>query len=863
MAFEDSESLDDLIEDCEKESEALEESEALNIAEPAEESETAEPSQTIETTEEPQPEEAAKEPETAPPRAVNPPKDKVRVGKHGRPLKTDPYGNLIRKKKKDAPLRSEEPVNTVTPADIQKPQVSFMNSVANREPTTRAHWQGDKTEQAYDHAVLREEEKPDSEYTPKIRKMRDSTRAKETRQRHGGSTSMPYQKDSPVEPLHTAPAPRGKKRESSQDALERVPERFKEHVEEDAAPIEYLRQAPQTQIDFSETENVTGNDTDIDIRYPDEKRERSDIPPREKTFRDPADRAALKRDLVELKGSLAMRVVFLGVLTLMSSIVTILNFFPKLPIPAFLSSTRSPLGYLTVQIAFGVLAVLLSGKLVLNGYKKMLEMRPDCDSLAAMSLITALLSAISILPSPKMLSSGIVSCYISAALLAVWLNTVSKNLTAARALRNFRVLADGNPKYGIHYVEDEKRAEDLTRGCLGDYPVIATMRPVDNPEDFLKYTFSGDLGDKFCRKAVPIVFWLGAAFSVIMAIVRHATVGSAFCYGLSIFALCFSAASCVAIPLISNLPMASATKNFVRNSGVLLGYQSVDDFYDVNTVMIDAQVLFPKGTTTLESIQVIGEGRIEEALQYSASLTQHAGSILKDLFAGAILAEDTLLLPVENYTYDEGKGISGWIENKRVLLGTREMMIAHNVEGIPACSKEEALVGSGNEALYFAVSGTVTAMYVVRLEASRGTVHWLHELVHEEIFLLIRSNDALLSGRRISKMFGIPESSLRVLPASMEEAYEAETQPLEEDSPSMLCAGRIAGFAQTVIGAKRIRSAATLGLVLQTVAVALGLLYVLVFVLMGAYKDISGGVLLLYQAICAVVTVFAVRLLDK
>lgn len=750
------------------------------------------------------------------------------TGKHGRPLKTDPYGNPIRKKSPDTPLRSQEPEQTVKPSDIKKPQVSFLHSVATIEPSSRSRWSG-TTSQAYDHAVMREEGTESGEYSPKIRRMSDSTRAKELRRRRKPGEAMPYKKETPVKSTQSMPASKLKKRKKAEtlEEIERIPEKLKsarkKHADEKAKSS---REELQLNRDLSSPEEQKG----------------------------------FRKELEDLHSTLGMRAAVLAVLAFLSGCITYIDWIPGFTAPHYLSSADSPLSYLAIQILFGIAAIPFSADVLKRGYMKLMNLRADSDSLAAMTMLSAMLSAVMVLPSPNMVRTGIVSVYIATGLLSLFLNAVSKRMIVSRALRNFAVLCDGNPKYAIHYVEDEKRAENLTRGTLGDFPILATMQPVEQPEDFLKYTFSTDIGDKFCRTAVPLIFVFSAVFSIVMAILRGNAMESALCYGLSVFSLCFSACACTAISLIATLPMAHGTRAYAKNSGLLLGYQSVDDFYDVNCVMIDAQTLFPPGTTKLESIQVVGESRIEEALQYSASLTQHAGSILKDLFSTAILAEEKILPPVEEYAYDEGKGMSGWIRNKRVLLGTREMMIEHNIEGLPVSAKEEELVAGGNEALYLSVSGTVAAMYIIRLEPHKSIIRWLSKLEQENLFLLIRSNDALLSQRSIARMFNFPEDLLKVMPARLEAEYTAETRPLQTAKPSMLCAGRLAGFVQTIVGARRIRSAASLGMILQTVTAILGLIYALVFILMGAYSDLSGAVLLIYHAACTVITILSVRL---
>lgn len=804
--------------------------------------------------------------EQKPVRVVVPTRIKPQTDEKGKPVATDPYGNPVPEKKAGGMRRSSEPVRTVTPADIKKPQVSFMNSIANVEPETAMQRDNHVavTSQAYDHAVMVDEDDDAAQYSPMIRRMSDSTRAKERRRRYSSADAVPYQKVSPVSGPQTLPASKLRKRRErplSPEELERIPENLKQHPVEPSRPVKFIGQAEHTQINLSANSREARRNIDIDVRYQDERRERTDLPMEaKKTSKE--DKAAIKNDLLELNMNISLRVAILGFLALCSGLITVLDWMPSFTMPAFLSSQEAPIAFLTIQLLLGLAALPFCGSLLKNGYTKLLHLRADCDSLAAMSMMSAEIAAFLVIPSPNMLKTGVVSVYIAVGLLSLTVNAIGKKLIAVRALRNFERLTDGNPKFAIKYVEDEKRAENLTRGTTGDFPILAAMQPIEEPSDFLKYTFSTDLADKFCRTAVPVIMLLSIAFSLGMALLRADKVESAVCYGTSIFALCFSACACTSITLISNLPMASGTRDYVRNSGLLLGYQSVDDFYDVNTVMLDALALFPAGMTKLESIQVIGESHIEESLQYAASLTQHAGSILKDIFANAILAEEKMLMPVENYVYDEGKGISGWIDNKRVLLGTRDMMIEHSIEGIPATAKIKEMTQDGAEPLYLSIAGSVSAVYLVRLETSKSVRHWLQELERENLFLLIRSHDALLSQRRISKMFGIREDHVKIIPARLEADYVSETEPIRSGTPSMMCAGRLAGFVQTVVGAKRIRAAASIGMILQAATACLGLLFVILFIALGAYSEVSGGILVVYHLICTLVTILTVRMKD-
>ena len=80
-----------------------------------------------------------------------------------------------------------------------------MNSIANVEAEVKSQREAGSTSQAYDHAVLVSDTEEDSSYRPKIRRMSDSTRAKELRRRQVAD-SQPYEKDTPVSTPQTLPA---------------------------------------------------------------------------------------------------------------------------------------------------------------------------------------------------------------------------------------------------------------------------------------------------------------------------------------------------------------------------------------------------------------------------------------------------------------------------------------------------------------------------------------------------------------------------------------------------------------------------------------------------------------------------------
>ena len=193
-----------------------------------------------------------------------------------------------------------------------------------------------------------------------------------------------------------------------------------------------------------------------------------------------------------------------------------------------------------------------------------------------------------------------------------------------------------------------------------------------------------------------------------------------------------------------------------------------------------------------------------------------------------------------------------------MLFGSRELMTGHNIEGLPTKTKENELTEGGREAIYLSVSGNLAAMFVVDIKGSKAVRYWLKELEKQEMCVLVRSHDAIITLYRIAKLYDISQEMVKILPSRMHEDFNAETAPVKHTNASMACAGRFPGFVQLLLGAKSIRSAACLGVILQTASACLGLVIALVYLSMQAYAELSATLFILYHLIWTGVTLLSV-----
>ncbi len=552
-------------------------------------------------------------------------------------------------------------------------------------------------------------------------------------------------------------------------------------------------------------------------------------------------------DILQVKNNLVMRMCVLMFTGVFSLLITIANDF-ELPLVQVFDKTMSPSAYLFTNTLLGLISIAVSYTVLAGGLKNLFKGNADCDSIAAVGIIISVVAGIITLFEPSIVRESFYHVYTSAAIIGLLFNTLGKLMIVKRTERNFRFAAGDYERYALVSVDNEDTASRLTKGALNDFPELAAMRKTEFVKDFMKNSYSSDISDLFAKKATPIILLAGLLVGLLSLIFESGATGATekFFNLLAVMSGTVSMCSSLALMLVVNVPMGRAQKKFLQYSGVMLGYSSVEEFADTNSVLVDAEQLFPNGMVDFVNLKLLSSARIEECILMAASLACQAGSVLKPTFYKMLRGKTEMLYPVESYIYEDGLGLSGWIENKRVLLGTRELMENHSIEGIPTRAKE-AEYAKGNIVVYLSVSGVVTTLFVVRVNASLSVTRWMQELEEEGIIAVVRTVDGFISVNFLSELFGVTPTSIKLLSFRFHKDFQKETEYLPKVSSSMLCSGHFPSFAMLITGAKKLKFISNLGIAVQMGATVLGGVLALIMTLLGAFAQITPSLVIFYN----------------
>lgn len=566
------------------------------------------------------------------------------------------------------------------------------------------------------------------------------------------------------------------------------------------------------------------------------------------------DAAAVVSDIDRIKGTLTLRLIVVAVCLAVSAYISLANDLNIFPMFDLLNKRTQTNTYLFVNAIIGILAAFSAYPVISCGLSKLFSMKADCDSLSAVAMVTGIANCVIMFANSNLIKGSIVHIYLTTAILSLLFNTIGKLLIVTRTKRSFGFVSGSGDKYALLKVGDEETAQNFTRGTLRDFPSLVAMKKTEMLRDFLKISYAPDSTDNFCRVFTPIILAAGVIVGVVAGFVAKGEYGSAGAYvGFSVFTGCVAICSAVSLMLVVNLPMEKASKKNSELQGALLGYDAVEEFADTNSVLIDAAQLFPQGSVTLSAIKVFSDTRIDEAIVEAASLTNQSGSILKNMFYDIIAGKTELLDPVESYIFEDSMGLCGWINNKRVLLGSRELMINHSIEEVPSAAKEQEYTRGGRSAVYLSISGELSAMFIVEISPSLEVKRALTELSKQGVYTVIKTVDSLISINLISELYGVSSEYFKLLPFRLYEKYEETVSYEPKVKATAACSGKFAALSSIICGCKNLRGTITTGIALEAVSVLLGIMICFAMVLLKCFGELSATMTCAYNLCFALV----------
>lgn len=252
--------------------------------------------------------------------------------------------------------------------------------------------------------------------------------------------------------------------------------------------------------------------------------------------------------------------------------------------------------------------------------------------------------------------------------------------------------------------------------------------------------------------------------------------------------------------------------------------------------------LFPTGTIKMNGVKFYTQRQPDETVAYAYAMIAAEGGSLLPLFTHLLESRGGIHYEVENFRAYEGNGIGGEIQGEPVLVGSLEFLRQMGVE-----TPEGIRI---SQAVCIAVDGELCGVFAVTYDKLRASSAGLSALcAYRGLSPMLVTNDFMLTPNYIRSKFGVntrrirfPEHETRV--SLREKQLEIGTQAL-----LLVTKEGLAPYAYGTAGARSVRTATTVGVILHILGGTVGLGMMALLAYLGAEHLLVPGNLFLYQLI--------------
>lgn len=497
--------------------------------------------------------------------------------------------------------------------------------------------------------------------------------------------------------------------------------------------------------------------------------------------------------------------------------------------------------YIIINMALLLFMSIISAKAILKGFQALFTLKPSSDSLLSAAVLFSFVHAVLALTIGQS-GAGVSHIFTATTGFILLLNAFGKRSMTRRIFRNFRFLIKGGEKYTAARISDDREIEEFSKGTNFEQCDIRYNVKTDFSTRFLANSYADDPSDMIAKLTVYPA--LGA--SLIIAIITF-VITLDWLTAITTLTASVLVSTPVSAILSFNKALENADRDLLKERGCLSGFAAVEDAAGTNCVVLEAQDIFPEGCCALKGMKLFKRMQMDEAILYAASILNTTEHPFKSVFLESVSEVKERMPEASDTAYESKLGLSAWIFDRKVLLGTKEMMGAHGIE-IPAPAKPDEYIKDNVRIMFLAIDGAVYAMFVLEYFADPTVEAELQRLESAGIQILVRTFDSNVDTPLLSEIFDLSYSSAQILNVVSSSMYDEKTEKPVLNEAKIVNRGDAFTFVRSILACNLLSSQFRLLRILQYAAMGLGILLIAIFSFVGAIDSIGPVHLVVYSA---------------
>lgn len=488
-------------------------------------------------------------------------------------------------------------------------------------------------------------------------------------------------------------------------------------------------------------------------------------------------------------------------------------------LPDFLIYYNRPFIYLLVLTALQVAISMLCVETVAVGFYDLLRLRPNVESVVALSALLSILHTVSIIAFPQWegyYPYAVVSC------LSLVLATYYRQKFKMARLRSYKALSAMHKPYVVV----------AEKGVYSGADAIVKYR-TSEATYFVNQTENNDINRRVWAFASPLLLLM----ALIAAIISSVGQGNPQRF-LWIYSGIMATAAPFSLFVPYYLPFSKIAKYLGNLGEAIAGWSAAEEFDLADSIIISDADLFPAGSISLNGLKVFGGVGVDKVISYSASLISASGAGTSKPFLELLHDQSTTMRKVVNFRHYENGGIGGEINGESVVAGSDSFMLRTGIK-IPRNINIK-------HAIYVAINHELAGIFAVNYNMTNSVRKAIAALQKNQITPVLAIRDFNISPAMIESKLNISTDTADYPPIE-DRLYLSNPDRMYFGKPSAVVSREgINHYADSILCARNLKKSSIIGLVLNFICITAGMLLMFYFFYTHSAIQATPSNLLLY-----------------
>lgn len=200
-------------------------------------------------------------------------------------------------------------------------------------------------------------------------------------------------------------------------------------------------------------------------------------------------------------------------------------------------------------------------------------------------------------------------------------------------------------------------------------------------------------------------------------------------------------------------------------NGVLVkNAESLERMEKVEVIVVDKTGTLTEGKPRLTKIIPSRSFSEKEITQLAASLENQSEHPLAKAITSYAKENKITLLEAKNFITPIGKGVSGEVENQKILIGNAKFMAENFVDCTEFTAKAEELKEHGATVIFIAIDQKLAGLFAIEDALKSTTLAAVRELQKLGLRIVMLTGDSKKTAEKVARELGISEVFAEILP---------------------------------------------------------------------------------------------------